>query len=102
MSGDYQPAYRPLRVLVRNEFDTRWLEFDTFDNVHDLARVLRAAQLGRARKRIVELTTTTRPQPGVPRFRMTTIWEGTRLPYWLGQSYPVVNPGHPDRYDEEQ
>ncbi|WP_280394349.1 hypothetical protein [Nocardia brasiliensis] len=99
MPGNYIPVHQPLQLLVRNEFDTRWLNYGCFDTIDDLAQHITNMRISQVRKRIVHVTINKDTQNIGRRYRMTTIWQGTRLPHSLGQCFPVDDPAHPGTYD---
>ncbi|WP_433574077.1 hypothetical protein [Nocardia brasiliensis] len=99
MNANYIPAYHPLQLLVRNEYDTHWLAYGQFDTIDALTAHIKDSRITKVRKRIVHVTMRETPAIGIPRYRMTTIWEGTRLPRTMGTAFPVDDPDHPRNYD---
>lgn len=100
MSEEFRLVHLPLRLLVRNEFNTQWNAFGpNFDDFHDLVQYIRQAQISRARKRIVQVWIRDRREDGEARFRMTTVWEGTRLSSAMGKRFAVEAPEYPRDYD---
>jgi hypothetical protein len=100
MSEEFRLVHLPLRLLVRNEFNTQWNAFGpNFDDFHDLVQYVRASRISLARKRIVQVWIRDRREHGEARFRMTTVWEGTRLSSGMGKRFTVEAPEYPRDYD---
>ncbi|MGS2811541.1 hypothetical protein [Nocardia sp. MW-W600-9] len=101
MPERFRPAHMPLRLLVRNDYDTAWNAYGPhFEDFHDLVAYVRESKISGARKRIVQVLISDRPQRGMHRWRITTIWEGFRLPAGMGASYSAETPDHPRDYDQ--
>ncbi|WP_157762677.1 hypothetical protein [Nocardia yamanashiensis] len=99
MTIHYTPMHMPLRLLIRNDADTAWQVCGCFDTFHELITHVRESKISRARKRIVEVAMTERREPGLHRYRFTTIWEGTRLPAGMGANSTVEDAEYPRDYD---
>ncbi|WP_067694567.1 hypothetical protein [Nocardia jejuensis] len=96
----YQPVYQPIRLLIRNDDDTGWdARGPQCDDLTDVSQYVRQARLTRTRKRIVHVTEIDRPIMGMPRYRLTTVWEGTVLPAWFARTHPAADPDYPRNYD---